>query len=97
MPAKSSPARKPAPKKAAAPKAVAVKKPAAVKKAAPAKKPAVRRAAAKKVQVGDLFYCETCGLKVVVDECGEIAVTPNFVCCEEAMIYQPAKAKASRK
>ena len=82
-------ATKPAAKKAPA-------KTAAAKKAVQVKKP-VRRKAASKVNQGDLFYCETCGLEVVVNDCGEIAVTPNFICCEEVMTFKPAKAKVAKK
>jgi hypothetical protein len=83
-------ATKPAAKKVPAPKT------AAAKKAVQVKKPAARKASAK-INQGDLFYCETCGMEVVVNDCGEIAVTPNFICCEEVMTFKPAKAKVAKK
>jgi hypothetical protein len=84
-------------KEVLAPKSSVEKKAAPAAKVTPVTKVNPPTTATPKVKKRDVFHCETCGLSVVVDECGEIVATPNFVCCEKIMAYQPAKAKDAKK
>lgn len=70
------------------------------KAAAPAKKTVAAKAAApakKRVSKGESLVCEVCGLAVVVDEVGGVAVAEEdvLVCCGQPM--KTKKAGASKK
>lgn len=62
--------------------------------AAPAKKTTQR-----KPNKGDSMVCEVCGLSVVVEEVGGIAVAEESVllCCGKPMKEKASKAKATKK
>lgn len=85
----AAPKKKVAAKKAAAPAKVAVKK------ATVPVKPAAR----KKVSKGESLACEICGLSVIVEEVGGIAVgqTNVLLCCGKPMKTKVKKAKATKK
>ena len=73
-----------------------------VKKASPAKKsaPAKATVARKRVSKGESVACEVCGLSVVVQEVGGIAVSEEttLLCCGKPMKTRktPAKAKTAK-
>jgi hypothetical protein len=71
-------------------KAAPVKKPSSMK-AAPSKK---RAAPGKKLVEGDRLFCETCGLGVLVDDAGWVAVR-EVICCGVPM--KPHKISAEAK
>jgi hypothetical protein len=71
------------------------KKPAAAKAAVPAKKATAKATSRKKLNKGDSLVCETCGLTVVVDECGDIVAAQEIICCDEIMKPKASRAKAS--
>jgi hypothetical protein len=77
--------------KAAAPKKV-VKKPAVVVKAKAKAKPAAKKSVAK----GQTLNCEVCGMAVVIEQVGDVAVAQESVllCCDEPM--KPKAAKAAK-
>lgn len=95
------PVKKAAPTKSGTAKAAApAKKTVAAKAAAPAKKTATAKAAAtakKRVSKGESMVCEVCGLAVVVDEVGGVAVAEEdvLVCCGQPM--KTRKTAASKK
>jgi hypothetical protein len=66
----------------------------AEKAAVPQKKTAKR-----KVNKGDSLVCEVCGLSVVVEEVGGIAVAEEsaLLCCGKPMKEKATKAKATKK
>jgi len=74
----------------------------AEKKATPARKTAVKgeaKAAAKRrVSKGESLECEVCGLSVVVEEVGGIAVREEstLLCCGKPMKQRKTKAKAAK-
>ena len=76
--------------KAAAQKKV-VKKPAVAAKTVLKAKPA----ATKRVAKGQSLECRVCGLEVVVEQVGDIAIAEERVllCCEETMKPKANKAK----
>jgi hypothetical protein len=47
--------------------------------------------AAKKIEKGDAYLCEICGLQVNVDLCGEYLATKQLSCCGK-----PMKEKAKK-
>jgi len=53
----------------------------------------------KKVSKGDAFKCEVCGLSVVVEEMGGIAISEvsPIICCSKPMKKKASKAKATKK
>jgi hypothetical protein len=81
--------------KAAAPK----KKAVAVKATAKKKTGAVKATAKKRVGKGESLVCQVCGLAVVVEEVGDIAIVEENVllCCGKPMKGKAAKAKATKK
>jgi hypothetical protein len=61
---------------------------------------AVKKATTKKrVSRGDAMVCEVCGLSVVVEQVGDIAVREDNVllCCSKPMKKKASKAKATKK
>ncbi len=57
------------------------------------KKEAVKKAApAQKIEKGDAYLCEVCGLQVNVDICGEFLKSKSLSCCG-----QPMKSKGKVK
>ena len=62
------------------------------------KKPAVKAkpAASKKVTKGQALECQVCGLAVVVEQVGDVALAEERVllCCEKPMKPKASKAKA---
>jgi hypothetical protein len=69
-----------------------VKKPVAAAKTALKAKPAAK----KRVTKGQALECEVCGLAVVVEQVGDIAVVDETVllCCDEPMKPKASTAKA---
>ena len=55
--------------------------------------------ARKKVSKGDSLACEVCGLSVVVEEVGGIAIgeVSPILCCGKPMKQKAKKAKARKK
>ncbi len=72
----------------------------AEKAAANKKTQAAKTTAKKRVSKGDSVVCEVCGLSVVVEEVGGVAVSEEttLLCCGKPMKSRraPAKAKASK-
>lgn len=66
----------------------------AQKEAAPEKKTAKR-----KVNKGDSLVCEVCGLSIVVEEVGGVAVAEEsaLLCCGKPMKEKAGKVKATKK
>jgi hypothetical protein len=64
-------------------------------KAATLKKKTVKR----KVNNGDYLTCEVCGLSVVVEEVGGVAVAEESVllCCGKPMKQKTGKTKSTKK
>jgi hypothetical protein len=64
------------------------------KAAAPGKKTAKRKA-----NKGDSLVCEVCGLSVVVEELGGIAVAEEsaMLCCGKPMKEKASKTKVTKK
>jgi hypothetical protein len=73
------------------------KKVVATKAAAPVKKAAAKAPAGKRLNKGDSLVCETCGLTVVVDECGDVVAAQEIICCEQSMKPRASRAKSSKK
>lgn len=71
-------------------------KTAARKSATATASKAKSRTAANKINKGDVFACEICGLQVYVDEFGEILETTALYCCDEPM-KKTGTAKAAKK
>jgi hypothetical protein len=70
------------------------------KASVPAKKTAAAKTARNRVSKGDSVVCEVCGLSVVVEEVGGVAVSEEttLVCCGKPMKAHkaaPKKAKAA--
>ena len=57
-----------------------------------------KRTAKRKVDKGDSLVCEVCGLSVVVEEVGGMAVTEESVllCCGKPMKEKASKVKAAK-
>ena len=86
-------------------KAVTKERKATAKKAAPATarkaSPATAarskaKTAASKMNKGDGYSCEICGLQVYVDELGDVLETTGLYCCEQAM-KKSGTARTSKK
>jgi hypothetical protein len=77
---------------------MAEKKPAA-KKSGAAKAAPAKAATKKRVSKGESLVCEVCGLSVVVEEVGGIAVAEEDVllCCGKPMKTTRAKKVAAKK
>jgi hypothetical protein len=61
---------------------------------------AVKKATTKKrVSEGDAMVCEVCGLSVVIEQVGDVAVREDNVllCCSKPMKKRARKASATRK
>jgi hypothetical protein len=69
------------------------------KASAPAKKTATAKASKSRVAKGDAVVCEVCGLSVVVEEVGGIAVSEEttLVCCGKPMKARKSPQKAAAK
>ena len=69
-----------------------IKKPVAAAKTALKAKPAAK----KRVTKGQALECQVCGLAVVVEEVGDVAIAEETVllCCDEPMKSKASKAKA---
>lgn len=71
--------------------------PAAARKAAPAAAAKSKsKTSASKINKGDAYLCELCGLQVYVDECGDVLETTGLYCCDQVM-KKSGTAKASKK
>ena len=53
-------------------------------------------AAASKINKGDAYLCEICGLQVNVDVCGEYLETTGLYCCGKAMGKKTGKARTKK-
>jgi len=53
----------------------------------------------KKVNKGDSLVCEVCGLSIVVEEVGDVAVAEEsaLLCCGKPMKEKTGKAKVAKK
>ena len=58
-----------------------------------------KRTAKRKVNKGDSLVCEVCGLSVVVEELGGIAVAEEsaLLCCGKPMKGKASKTKVTKK
>jgi hypothetical protein len=58
-----------------------------------------KKTAKKKVNKGDSLVCEVCGLSVVVEEVGGVAVAEEsaLICCGKPMKEKAGKAKVTKK
>ena len=76
-------------------KATASNKNVKAEKASPKAKPKAKLRASK----GDSLACEVCGLSVVVEEIGNIAIgeVSPILCCGKPMKKKAKKAKAAKK
>jgi hypothetical protein len=66
----------------------------AAKAAAPAKKAVAKTSSGKRLNKGDSLVCETCGLTVVVDDCGDVVAVQEILCCEQPMKPKTSRSKA---
>jgi hypothetical protein len=82
--------------KKAAPATAKKSAPATARKAAPATAAKSRSKSASKINKGDGYLCELCGLQVYVDESGDILETTGLYCCDQAM-KKSGTARASKK
>ena len=71
------------------------KKPAAAAKATTAKTTTAKSAG--KINKGDAYLCEVCGLGVNVDVCGDFLETTALYCCDKPMKKKTGSAKAAKK
>ncbi len=65
------------------------------KKSTSAATAAKSKAGSSKMNKGDAYQCEICGLQVYVDEMGEVLETTGLYCCSEAM-KKAGATKSSR-
>ena len=82
-------------------KAITAKKPTKVAKTTTKVKTTTKAKAPTKAKVskGDAFKCEVCGLSVVVEEMGGIAIgeVSPIICCSKPMKKKASKAKTTKK
>jgi hypothetical protein len=55
-----------------------------------------KKATKKKVEKGDQYTCEVCGLSVIVDEDCECDDECDIICCGEQMKETKAKGRAAK-
>ncbi len=54
-------------------------------------------ASARKINKGDKFVCGTCGLSMVVDECGDVVAAEEIICCGKPMKQKTSRAGTAKK